>query len=452
MPPSRWASPTRRPTCSAIRGSPRWASRTPASRSRGTSWHIRTSSRSSTSGWRPRSARRAAARHPSGTRAPSGGLSVALALQVRVPALPRPLPVGRHFATWNEANHCGEPTCHRPTLVGPTAEAITRECPSCTILAAELLDMPNMVSGRASSAATPRRDPRDWGLHNYVDANRFRTSGTRDCSGGEGRRLAHRGGRHRLPREQAGDGQEPGPAARVAGARREGDGAGSRPAVPISPRLTRVYIYAWNASTLRDSWDSALITPGGRGRPALRILQDRVKDGLIDVRGPPPDVTRLAIISDTHLPRGRGAAGPLRRAPARSRRDPPRRRREHRRRARGDPRAGPAGARGARQRRRAGRRRRAADSPRARARRRPHRDAPRQRPGGGAHGALRARFPEAGAVVFGHSHIPLHERDADGLQLFNPGSPTDRRRQPRHTMGLAEVRDGAVRFELVVLD
>jgi uncharacterized protein len=65
---------------------------------------------------------------------------------------------------------------------------------------------------------------------------------------------------------------------------------------------------------------------------------------------------------------------------------------------------------------------------------------------------MRARFPEAGAVVFGHSHIPLHETGPDGLQLFNPGSPTDRRRQPRHTMGLAEVRDGAVRFELVALD
>ncbi|MEA2179506.1 MAG: uncharacterized protein QOG77_2803, partial [Solirubrobacteraceae bacterium] len=55
-------------------------------------------------------------------------------------------------------------------------------------------------------------------------------------------------------------------------------------------------------------------------------------------------------------------------------------------------------------------------------------------------------------VVFGHSHIPLHETGPDGLQLFNPGSPTDRRRQPKHTMGLAEIEDGAVRFELVVLD
>jgi uncharacterized protein len=66
---------------------------------------------------------------------------------------------------------------------------------------------------------------------------------------------------------------------------------------------------------------------------------------------------------------------------------------------------------------------------------------------------LRARFPEAQAVVFGHSHIPLHERDpADGFQIFNPGSPTDRRRQPRHTMGTAEASGGRVTFTLHALD
>ena len=58
---------------------------------------------------------------------------------------------------------------------------------------------------------------------------------------------------------------------------------------------------------------------------------------------------------------------------------------------------------------------------------------------------MRARFPRrADAVVFGHSHLPLHERADDGFQIFNPGSPTDRRRAPAHTMGLARV-DGAAR-------
>jgi putative phosphoesterase len=64
---------------------------------------------------------------------------------------------------------------------------------------------------------------------------------------------------------------------------------------------------------------------------------------------------------------------------------------------------------------------------------------------------LRRRFPDADAVVFGHSHIPLHERADDGFQIFNPGSPTDRRRQPRFTMGIATAREGRVSFELVVV-
>src|SRR4051812_42111536 len=63
---------------------------------------------------------------------------------------------------------------------------------------------------------------------------------------------------------------------------------------------------------------------------------------------------------------------------------------------------------------------------------------------------MRARFPDADAVVFGHSHIPLHE-ERDGFQIFNPGSPTERRRQPRHTMGVARAHDGRLSFDLVVL-
>ncbi len=57
---------------------------------------------------------------------------------------------------------------------------------------------------------------------------------------------------------------------------------------------------------------------------------------------------------------------------------------------------------------------------------------------------LRARFPAAALVVFGHSHLPLHETGLDGLQIFNPGSPTERRRAPTHTMGMATVVDGRV--------
>jgi len=60
---------------------------------------------------------------------------------------------------------------------------------------------------------------------------------------------------------------------------------------------------------------------------------------------------------------------------------------------------------------------------------------------------LRRWFPEARLVVFGHSHIPLNEVH-DGQRIFNPGSPTDKRRQPRGTVGLLLIEDG----ELVSAD
>jgi putative phosphoesterase len=54
---------------------------------------------------------------------------------------------------------------------------------------------------------------------------------------------------------------------------------------------------------------------------------------------------------------------------------------------------------------------------------------------------LRLRFPDAGLVVFGHSHIPLDE-SGEGLRILNPGSPTDRRRQPRGTVAMLTIESG----------
>jgi uncharacterized protein len=58
---------------------------------------------------------------------------------------------------------------------------------------------------------------------------------------------------------------------------------------------------------------------------------------------------------------------------------------------------------------------------------------------------LRARFPDADAVVFGHSHMPLHEQ-RDAFQIFNPGSPTERRRAPHRSIGEATVARGRIEF------
>ena len=68
----------------------------------------------------------------------------------------------------------------------------------------------------------------------------------------------------------------------------------------------------------------------------------------------------------------------------------------------------------------------------------------------GRRARLKRRFPDARVVVFGHSHIPFLE-DEDGLMLLNPGSPTDKRRQPHYTFALLNAEEGRVRAEIVVL-
>ncbi|HWH94060.1 MAG TPA: hypothetical protein VNT03_09375 [Baekduia sp.] len=175
------------------------------------------------------------------------------------------------FATWNEANHCGEPTCHRPQLVAAYYRSMSRECPKCTILGAELLDMPNMArwvdAYRRHLGAKPA--PRYWGLHNYIDANRMRTTGTRTL-------LRHTTGQvwftetggivQRRNRAKVGF---PESAAHAAAATRWVFDK----LVPLSRRITRVYLYQWNA-VHDENWDSGLVDPGGRGRPALKIVRE----------------------------------------------------------------------------------------------------------------------------------------------------------------------------------
>jgi putative phosphoesterase len=70
-------------------------------------------------------------------------------------------------------------------------------------------------------------------------------------------------------------------------------------------------------------------------------------------------------------------------------------------------------------------------------------------PAAGRQARLRRRFPAAQLVIFGHSHIPW-DCEQDGLRTFNPGSPTDRRRQPVGTMGLLRISAGRLQSARIV--
>jgi hypothetical protein len=175
----------------------------------------------------------------------------------------------REFAAWNEANHCGEPTCHRPRLVAAYYRNLRRECPDCRILAAELLDQPNMVRWIRAFRRAAHEEPRYWGLHNYIDANRRRRSGTRRMlravkglvwfteTGG----IVARTNRRRITFPES--------ARHAASATR----FLFRRLVPMSRRVTRVYIYNWNSGSAPGTWDSALVGPTGSTRPAYHVVR-----------------------------------------------------------------------------------------------------------------------------------------------------------------------------------
>lgn len=74
-------------------------------------------------------------------------------------------------------------------------------------------------------------------------------------------------------------------------------------------------------------------------------------------------------------------------------------------------------------------------------------------PAAGRPDRLARRFPGCGLVVFGHSHVPEHHRTATGVHILNPGSPTERRRAPHCGMAVVHVDAGAVvEIESIVLD
>ncbi|MDN5766435.1 MAG: metallophosphatase family protein [Humibacillus sp.] len=62
-------------------------------------------------------------------------------------------------------------------------------------------------------------------------------------------------------------------------------------------------------------------------------------------------------------------------------------------------------------------------------------------PAKGRAARLGRRFPSAELVVFGHSHIPMDLTEG-GLRILNPGSPTDKRRQPHRTLAVLQIDDG----------
>ncbi len=178
-------------------------------------------------------------------------------------------PSVKTWSAWNEANMCGVGTCRRAELVARYYTLIRRNCPGCKVVGADLLDQPNMVGWVRAFRRAARFEPKYWGLHGYIDANRFqstRTVSLLKAVRGEvwlteiGGLVARRNeSQIRLPQGRA----------HAARATRFIFGRLAR----LDRRVARIYIYHWRSSTGRDSWDSALVGADDRARPALAIVR-----------------------------------------------------------------------------------------------------------------------------------------------------------------------------------
>jgi hypothetical protein len=180
------------------------------------------------------------------------------------------------YVASNESNHFGEPTGRRPKLAAQYYRALRSACPSCRIAGATLLDFPNQVAWAKTFVKAAGEQPKYWAVHNYISANRFDDTRTRELlQAVKGELwLTEVGGLvKRRTKASAGKAEL-----------KEGVGHAAKVTryifdhlARLSPRIKRIYLYHWNSGGPESSWDSALIGFDNRPRPAMTVLQSVLK-------------------------------------------------------------------------------------------------------------------------------------------------------------------------------
>jgi hypothetical protein len=173
----------------------------------------------------------------------------------------------RDFSAWNEANHSSQPTSRKPRLAARYYNAMRRDCRSCTIVAADVLDTKDML-GWVKKFKKHARSARIWGIHNYKDANDGTGTTRTLLRAVKGQVwLTETGGILRLkPADGSRGGRKHTKAQQAKAVKRVYKIAKS------SRRITRVYFYEW-AKKKGNRWDSAFVERNGKLRPAYRALK-----------------------------------------------------------------------------------------------------------------------------------------------------------------------------------
>ena len=174
----------------------------------------------------------------------------------------------RDFSAWNEANHTLQPTAHKPRAAAQYFNAMRRGCPSCRIVAADVLDSRDML-GWIKTFKRYAPKARIWGLHNYKDANDATDTTKTLLKAVRGQVwLTETGGILRLKPQPGsrGNGRRSTRAKQAAAVKRVYKIAAA------SRRITRIYFYEWQAQP-KNRWDSAFLNADGTLRPAYHALK-----------------------------------------------------------------------------------------------------------------------------------------------------------------------------------
>jgi hypothetical protein len=181
----------------------------------------------------------------------------------------------REYSPWNEPNIARSPANSDPGRIASYYDALRSTCPACTVLGADVVDTSNLERWMRAylRAFAPGRQPRRWGLHNYVDANSRSSWGTRTM-------LRVAPGEIWF-NEVGAFVRRPTPSARTRADRRGLIRVGKRRSAAsmrrvfelarLSSRIKRVYVYHWRARR-RVVWDSALLSPRGTPRPSFAVF------------------------------------------------------------------------------------------------------------------------------------------------------------------------------------
>ncbi len=183
-------------------------------------------------------------------------------------------PEVRSISPWNEANNNTEVTARNPRAAALYNNVVRRYCSGCRIVAADVLDIANLRSWMRSFQRYARGNPRlrIWGLHNYGDVNRFRSTGTRTLLRYTSGKIwmTETGG---LVTFRAADGRTI-----FAPSEARATRALSYLLGPLrrlgGRRLDRIYLYNWRPlATGSDRFDAGLVRPDGSPRPTYQVLQ-----------------------------------------------------------------------------------------------------------------------------------------------------------------------------------